>query len=72
MPEKFPLEHFYRINQPDVWFEYWQDEDFGFGYRGNPDELTDNQLNDSQEFEVEPSDCGWSEQDFGEAPYKLF
>lgn len=72
MPEKFPLEDFYRTNQPGPWFEYWQDEDFFFGHPDSPDEPTDVQLEASHDYEMGPIGYGWPDPDFGEEPYKLF
>lgn len=71
MPDKFPLELYYRTHQPDAWFEFWQDEDFDYGHPDAPDEPTDAQL-EASSAEIELSGYGWSDQDFGEAPYKLF
>jgi hypothetical protein len=71
VPDKFPLELYYRAHQPDAWFEFWQDEDFDFGHPDNPDEPSEAQPEAGSE-ELDPLSFSWPDQDFGDEQYKIF
>jgi len=55
MPDKFPLEHFYKTYHPDAWYEFWQDSDFDY-----PDQIPATES--MQDEESENWSCfGWAE-----------